>query len=107
MTTILVLILKQRVCRKSYSILTSCFGESNKYRHLRPSPGQEYEFSFILTSLGNISATNILNERWGVLVRESTGLIIHSSEGARGIIASKKVQEKSSHYIYIYSHNII
>jgi len=31
MTTTLVLVLiKQRVCQKSYTILTSCFGESDK-----------------------------------------------------------------------------
>jgi hypothetical protein len=41
------------------------------------------------------------NERWGVLVPESTGLIVHSLEGARGIMASKKVQEKRSHTTYI------
>lgn len=86
MTTILVLVLEQRVCRKSYSILTSCFGESDKYRHLRPSPGQEYELSFILTSLGQHIGDEYSYERWGVLVRESTGLIVYG-------IAQRELEE--------------
>ena len=72
-----------------------------RIRQIPPSPGQEYELSFILTSLGQHIGDEYSYERWGVPVRESTGLIVHSSEGARGIMVSKKVQEKSSHTTYI------